>query len=147
MRHWPRSEASAFQAEYRAGALPACRSNLRHRSTKAVHGFGKAETTGQYRPMAPICMRNLWLIAVIGVVLVGCSPKVSSPPQVPNVTVVDASGRTYRFVSPEIKNADGTATVELWERIDPMDTNRWYTPTLGSKYDTNHPPLFNSLSR
>lgn len=146
MRHWPRSEASAFQAEYRAGALPACRSNLRHCSTKAVHGFGKAETRERYPPMAPICMRNLWLISVIGV-LVGCSPKVSPPPQVNEVVVTDVRGQKYRFVSPEIANADGTKTVELWEKIEPRDTNRWYTPTLGSKMDTNNPPIFNSLMR
>lgn len=101
--------------------------------------------------VVPICV-------VIMLCLTACNPKPQSNvsvafdrSQTPIVTsngiATDSMGNQYRMVSPETKNADGSVTTELWEKIKPLDTNRWYTPTLGSRFDTNHPPLFNSLMR
>lgn len=105
--------------------------------------------------IVPICV-------VFALCLTACSPKlptVSQPTTTPTIErsqtpiptvngiATDSMGNQYRFVSPETKNADGSVTTELWEKIKPLDTNRWYTPTLGSRFDTNHPPLFNSLMR
>mgnify|MGYP007121596309 FL=1 len=73
--------------------------------------------------------------------------KAQTPIQTVNGIATDSMGNQYRMVSPETKNADGSVTTELWEKIKPLDTNRWYTPTLGSRFDTNHPPLFNSLMK
>lgn len=79
--------------------------------------------------------------------LCGCRPVIEKQPYIDPIVVVDSSGQKYRFVSPEIVNANGTTTAELWEKIEPLDTNHWYTPTLASKIYTNQPPLFNSLMR
>lgn len=68
-------------------------------------------------------------------------------PQTPEITVVDTIGYKYRLIQPEKVLSNNILQVELWERIDPLDTNRWYTPTLASKLYTNNPPLFNSISR
>jgi hypothetical protein len=94
-------------------------------------------------------MRNLWILLIAGT-LVGCS-RPSVPPQQSPITteiiVVDALGQKYRLVSEERRINDHLTQSELWEKIEPLDTNRWYAPTLGSKLDSNKPPIFNSLSR
>lgn len=92
-------------------------------------------------------MKNLWFAILLSVFVLGCRPVVEKQPYIPDTVVTDVSGKKYRFVSPAMANANGTVTVELWERIEPLDTNRWYTPTLGSKMDTNSPPMFHSLMR
>ena len=81
------------------------------------------------------------LISLFGICLfmVSCSPK--------QVVVTDSNGYKYRLVEREKKLSNNTVQTELWERIEPLDTNRWYTPTLSSKINTNSPPLFNSLMR
>lgn len=88
----------------------------------------------------------MFAILMIGL-LAGCRPVVEKQPYIEPTVVTDARGQKYRFVSPEMANANGTTTAELWEKIEPLDTNHWYTPTLASKFDTNNPPLFNSLMR
>jgi len=92
-------------------------------------------------------MRNVWLVILLSVFVLGCRPVVEKQPYIDPTVVTDVRGQKYRFVSPEMANADGTVTVELWEKIEPLDTKRWYTPSLGSKLDTNNPPIFNSLMR
>lgn len=74
-------------------------------------------------------------------VLVGCDK-----PQQPTI-VKDSLGHTYKLVESERKLTNGLAQVELWERIEPLDTNHWYTPILSSLKDTNNPPIFQSLMR
>lgn len=81
--------------------------------------------------------------------LCSCTPKVDVPDfQVPGVVIVtDTLGQKYRLVEREKSLGNNLTQAELWEKIEPLDTNRWYTPSLGSKMDTNNPPIFNSLSR
>lgn len=98
---------------------------------------------------------------VLALCLTSCSTK-TQPTPTPTVSVFDPAktpiptvngiatdylGNQYRMVSPEIVNSNGTTTAELWERIQPLETNHWYTPSLGSRFDTNHPPIFTSLMR
>ena len=63
------------------------------------------------------------------------------------VIVSDVLGNEYRLVSKETKLADGSTVVELWERIKPLDTNRWYMRTLSSIKDSNQIPTFVSIRK
>jgi hypothetical protein len=78
--------------------------------------------------------------------IAGCSHTPSVAPQT-SIVVVDGIGQKYRFVSPEVTNKNGTVTSELWEKIEPLDTNHWFARTLSSRLNTNGTPMFNSLSR
>ena len=88
------------------------------------------------------------ILTIMASLFIGCKPSKPQNGMVvkPNAVVVDSNGYKYRFVRPEMV-VNGMTQVELWERIDPLVTNRWYTPTLASKFDTNHPPTFNSLMK
>lgn len=96
-------------------------------------------------------MRKLLTSLALFFLLIGCTPKVETTPPdstpVAQLVVKDFTGKTYRLISPDVTNANGAVTTELWERIDPPDTNHWYTRTLNSRMFTNEIPLFNSLSR
>jgi hypothetical protein len=87
-------------------------------------------------------MKNL-IVTLIGMcfVLVSCSP------QPTEVRTIDIHGYKYRLVSVEKQLGPGMTQSELWERIEPLDTNHWYTPTLSSKVNSNSAPMFNSLMR
>ena len=94
-------------------------------------------------------MKNI-LIAILLLValsVVGCKPKVDKQPYIAPTIVTDINGKKYRFVSPAMVNSNGVKMVELWERIDPLDTNRWYTPDLASEIYTNNPKSFIPLMR
>lgn len=80
--------------------------------------------------------------------LVGCGKREESvivePPKV-EVIVTDVLGYKYRLLSESVELADGRASAELWERIDPLVTNRWYTPALGTLRTNDGSMMFNSL--
>lgn len=62
--------------------------------------------------------------------------------------VFDEEGRKYvKITNVGEKNAEGIYKSEVWERIDPIDKKRWYTPALNSLVWTNQPVRFNSLFR
>lgn len=84
-------------------------------------------------------MKTLIVLFGICLLMVSCSPK--------QVFVTDTQGYKYRLVEREKKLTDNISQTELWERVEPLDTNHWYSPTLASKFDTNNPPMFNSLMR
>ena len=88
------------------------------------------------------------IIAIMASLFVGCKPSIPQNGMIIEsiIVVTDASGYRYQLVEPE-KMVDGMTMVALWERIEPLDTKKWYTPTLASKFDTNRPPTFNSLMR
>lgn len=99
------------------------------------------------------CMKTIWLPLVFALLLVGCSAKQQEPlksyPSKPTVgvVVIDINGYKYRLVSLEKSLGGVLSQSELWERIDPLETNHWYTPTLASKKNTNSSPMFNTLMR
>lgn len=62
--------------------------------------------------------------------------------------VFDEEGRKYvKITNAGEKNEQGIYRAEVWERIEPLDKKRWYTPALGSFVWTNQPIRFNSLFR
>lgn len=62
--------------------------------------------------------------------------------------ILDEQGRKYKKITDEAFNVvTGIGTADIWERIDPLDTTRWYTPTLTSKTFHDSPTSFNSLYR
>jgi hypothetical protein len=94
-------------------------------------------------------MKELISISVIiGVLLAGCRrPIIESDDARFSVTnsvvanlnaakvgdiVVDSLGRRYRKLSNE-SLTNGAGVVDIWERIEPPNTNNWYTPTLSSR--------------
>lgn len=60
--------------------------------------------------------------------------------------IYDGEGRKYQKRTDVVK-LDGASLADVWERVDPLVTNKWYTPTLGSTIFTNDPPSFNTLFR
>jgi len=89
--------------------------------------------------------KNMKYLALFTLVaFTGCT---KDPVPVQPRTAIDAFGSTYQLVSNEVAISNGEFKVELWEKIDPPDTNRWYVPTLSSKLDTNSVPMFNPLLR
>lgn len=100
-------------------------------------------------------MKIVW-VCLVAAILVGCSPKketsvASTKPTVLAVEVgtvkTDYDGKKYKLVQAAKDLGNGIYQSDLWERIDPLETNHWYTPTLGSVMDTNSPLIFNSLMR
>ncbi len=62
--------------------------------------------------------------------------------------VFDDQGRKYKKVTNESFDATtGIGKTDIWERVEPMDVTRWYTPSLGSKTFLDRPATFNSLYR
>lgn len=62
--------------------------------------------------------------------------------------VFDEEGRKYVKITDSDKTNDqGIYRTEVWERIEPLDKKRWYTPALNSFVWTNQPVRFNSLFR
>ena len=47
----------------------------------------------------------------------------------PQNYVKDVNGFTYKKISSGIKTQDGDRT-DIWQRISPLDTNNYYTPTV-----------------
>lgn len=98
-------------------------------------------------------MKTIWLPLIFSLFLIGCKVEHQEPlkvyPSKPTVgiIVVDVHGYKYRLVSLEKKLDGPLSQSELWERIDPLETNHWYTPTLSSKRDINSMLMFNSLAR
>ena len=110
-------------------------------------------------------MKKLILSLVVGVLLVGCSAKEKAPisvvpavQQSSNVPtfvsglyiVTDLRGQKYKLIQPSYKS-NGQTYVSLWQKIEPLNTNNWYTPTLSSEMKMNtHQTtdfLFNSISK
>lgn len=60
--------------------------------------------------------------------------------------IYDSAGRKYKKRTDVVKGDDWDRA-DVWERVDPLVTNRWYTPSLGSTMFTNDPPSFNTLFR
>lgn len=80
----------------------------------------------------------------------GCTPRKDisiEPSHYFLVTATDVVGNKYRLISKEIILDDNLFQSELWEKFDPLDTNHWYSPVLGSEFQTNGPMMFNCLSR
>jgi hypothetical protein len=61
--------------------------------------------------------------------------------------IVDVSNNTYRKVTNKKTSNFGVEEFELWERISPQDTNRWFSPTLSSFKNKASAPVFNGFSR
>lgn len=62
--------------------------------------------------------------------------------------IFDEEGRKYvKITNADEINKNGIYTAEIWERVDPLDKKRWYTPTLNSFVWTNQPVRFNSIFR
>lgn len=76
---------------------------------------------------------------LIALILLGCNPNVRE--------VVDIHGYKYRLVSSEKVISDTISQVEIWERVNPLDTNHWYTPTASSRLNTNQVMMFQTLMR
>lgn len=118
------------------------------RRTMVVHGFGKAETTDRNRPWAPLFMKIICLIVCL--LLIGCSKDPISPVsnfRAEQSVVTDIIGHKYICVSNQVVLSNGMVQVALWKKIEPLDNERWYTPTLASTLNTNNPPTFNPILR
>lgn len=97
----------------------------------------------------------LSLSVIVMVLMSACSKHDAAPSTVPQITnifgakindvVVDVNGRKYRKLTEE-RLTNGVGKVDIWERIDPPNSNNWYTPTLSSKILGNTIE-FNSLYR
>ncbi len=62
--------------------------------------------------------------------------------------VFDEQGRKYKKITNEALDVStGISKIDIWERIEPLDKPRWYTPTLVSKTFLDKPISFNSLYR
>jgi hypothetical protein len=101
---------------------------------------------------------------IIGVLLIGCSTKEKAPisavpaEQKTEIStfvsglyiVTDFAGNKYKLVQPAYVS-NGQNYVSLWQKIQPLNTNNWYTPTLSSemKMRTHQTTefLFNSVSK
>lgn len=100
-----------------------------------------------------LCMKINLVCLILIFFFIGCDSKQREPlnayPTKPVVgmIMVDVHGYKYRLIKLEEKVSETMSQVELWERIEPLITNRWYTPTLSSKQDTNSPVMFNSIIR
>ena len=95
----------------------------------------------------------IWFLALI--CLLGCKP--SEPPKLktyiklgassPNrVTINDTNGYRYQLVEWERKLTNGLIQAEIWQRVNPLDTNYWYIQTAISRV-TDGPPAFNVVPR
>ena len=60
--------------------------------------------------------------------------------------IFDIAGRKYKKRTDAVIS-DAWGNADIWERVEPLVTDKWYTPTLGSTIFTNDPPSFNSLFR
>lgn len=100
-------------------------------------------------------MKTLFPLILVMIMAIGCQkPTVVRGDAEPignelkiGMMVIGSDGYKYRLVRPEKQLGDGFSDEELWERIDPLVTNRWYSRTLPSRLDTSQPPSFNSLMR
>jgi hypothetical protein len=88
-------------------------------------------------------MKKVLIAIILAMVFVGCHKQ----PEVSSVVVTDISGKKYRLVSAEKKISDIMTKPEVWERIEPLDTNHWYSRTLSSVINTNEPAMFNSFPK
>lgn len=59
--------------------------------------------------------------------------------------VVDSNNHKYRKLTNE-SLTNGIGNIDIWEKIEPRVTNKWYTPSLSSRLSTNSVE-FNSLYR
>jgi hypothetical protein len=93
-----------------------------------------------------------WFLTLI--FLVGCKPSepklttyVKLTTQGPNgVTANDTNGYRYQLVEWERKLTNGLIQAELWQRVNPLDTNYWYIQTAISRV-TDGPIEFNVVPR
>lgn len=80
----------------------------------------------------------------------GCSnphiPVVVTPPP-QEVIATDITGNKYKLISEEVLLSNGVSQAELWEKIDPKNTNYWYIPALGVVRNTNGNMEFKSIRR
>lgn len=60
--------------------------------------------------------------------------------------VVDVSGYQYRFIE-KSKMISSDEKVDIWERVKPVDTNKYYTPTLQWDLNPKDTPSFNTIDR
>lgn len=93
-------------------------------------------------------MKRTALMLILASFLVGCGKQEESvvvePPKV-EVIVTDVLGYKYRLLSESVVLGDGRSQAELWERIEPKVTDRWYTPALGTVRTNDGSMMFNSL--
>ena len=81
----------------------------------------------------------LTITLVIGLILVGCSNK---------STVTDGNGYKYQQITAASSSTtNGIIQDAVWQRISPLDTNHWYTPTLSYLQNTNSIPSFLPLAK
>lgn len=108
-------------------------------SGRKIPGGARDVTTGQ-----PWVHPRLNLpVALLSAVLLftGCATAPTQPERATNEI-----GQVFELVQPAITNAAYT-DIELWERINPSDTNRWYTPSLDWTLHPTNPPSFKSVMR
>lgn len=60
--------------------------------------------------------------------------------------IFDAENKKYQKRTDE-KLENGIGRIDVWERVNPLEKTKWYTPSLSSRIFTNEPPSFNSLFR
>lgn len=60
--------------------------------------------------------------------------------------IYDVAGCKYKKRTDAVKTEAWEKTA-VWERVEPLVTNRWYVPTLSSTMFTNDPPSFTTLFR
>ena len=89
---------------------------------------------------------------ILAVLISGCSVEnlpdnkvVTIQNSVVGDVISDGNGYKYRKLTEE-KLTNGIGRIDIWERIDPLVTNKWYTPSLSSRIHSNSVE-FNSLYR
>ena len=80
----------------------------------------------------------LTIVLAIGLIVAGCSKSIS--------TVTDGNGYKYQQVSTSL-TTNGIIHDAVWQRVSPLDTNHWYTPTLSYLQNTNSVPSFLPLAK
>lgn len=85
--------------------------------------------------------RGCFYVIAALIFLFGCA---TAPPQPERAT--NELGQVFELVQPAITNAAYT-DIELWERISPADSNRWYTPSLDWQLHQGNVPSFKSVMK
>lgn len=82
-------------------------------------------------------MKRLLLLLL----LTGCATAPTQPER-----VTDEKGYVYELVQPAMRTAE-FEDIALWERIQPQDTNRWWTPSLDWQLHPQNVPSFKSVMK
>ena len=83
-------------------------------------------------------MKNILFVLSLSVFLIGCGKQ---------SVVTDSNGYQYKMIKSEQVSSNGQTSVALWQRVKPLDTNRYYTPTLEWQTNTNGTPSFNPIAK